>query len=69
MGHSDPAYAGYSGIVGNNFISNAWRVRSESTVNSALFRIGLGFGGRFGGKSTCSPSSGPILHGIRVVSR
>ena len=46
-GRITPAYARYAGIVGNNFLSNAWRAPSESTVNSALIRTGLGFTGRF----------------------
>lgn len=37
------AYARYAGIVGNNFISNAWRPRSESGAGEALGRVGWGF--------------------------
>jgi hypothetical protein len=43
-----PAYARYAGIAGNNFITNAWRADSESSVNAALIRTALGFAGRFG---------------------
>ena len=43
-----PAYARYAGNVGNNFLSNTWRVESESTVESALTRTFLGFAGKFG---------------------
>ena len=43
-----PAYARYVGNVGNNFLSNTWRVDSESTVESALTRTFLGFAGKFG---------------------
>jgi hypothetical protein len=42
-----PAYARYGGIAGNNFLSNTWRVRSESSAGDALVRTGLGFAGRF----------------------
>lgn len=41
-----PAYARYAGTVGNNFITNAWRPDSESTVGSALSRSALGISGR-----------------------
>jgi hypothetical protein len=37
------AYARYAGIAGNNFISNAWRPRSESGAADALARVGWGF--------------------------
>ena len=43
-----PAYARYAGNVGNNFLTNAWRVESESTVESAFTRTFLGFAGKFG---------------------
>jgi hypothetical protein len=42
-----PAYARYAGITGGNFLSNTWRVESESTTGSALKRSGLGFAGSF----------------------
>src|SRR5262245_5057584 len=42
------AYARYAGNVGNNFLSNTWRVESESTVGAALSRIAVGFAGKFG---------------------
>jgi hypothetical protein len=49
--HSDgsiaPAYARYAAVVGNNFLSNTWRVPSESTVSGALTRTAIGFTGRF----------------------
>ena len=41
-----PAYARYVAIVGNNFLSNTWRARSEANARHAGFRIGLGFAGR-----------------------
>jgi hypothetical protein len=37
-----PAYARYIAIPGNNFLSNTWRVGSESTTNQALARTGYG---------------------------
>lgn len=46
-GSSMPAYARYAGITGSNFMSNGWRVESESTTGAALQRTGLGFAGRF----------------------
>lgn len=45
-GDLQPAYARYIATAGNNFLSNAWRVESESTVSSALGRTALGFAGR-----------------------
>lgn len=40
------AYARYAAIVGNNFLSNTWRVPSEAHTHDALVRIGEGFAGR-----------------------
>ena len=37
------------GIAGSNFLSNTWRVESESTTGAALQRTGLGFAGTFVG--------------------
>ena len=37
-----PAYARYIAIPGNNFLSNTWRVGSESTTHQALVRTGYG---------------------------
>jgi hypothetical protein len=45
-GSLGPAYARYLGIVGGNFLSNAWRVRSEANVRDALLRSSEGFSGR-----------------------
>ena len=45
-GSLGPAYARYLGIVGGNFLSNAWRVRSEANVRDALLRSSEGFAGR-----------------------
>ncbi len=41
-----PAYARYVAISGNNFLSNTWRVPSESNVQDALLRTAEGFAGR-----------------------
>jgi len=48
-GNLHPAYARYVGNVGNNFLSNTWRVESDSSVQSAITRIIVGFAGKFGG--------------------
>lgn len=45
-GNYGPAYARYMAISGNNFLSNTWRVSSESNVHDALLRTGEGFAGR-----------------------
>jgi hypothetical protein len=45
-GRSEPAYARYIGIVGGNFLSNAWRAPSEANVKYALLRSAEGFAGR-----------------------
>lgn len=45
-GRSEPAYARYIGIVGSNFLSNAWRVHSEANVKDAVLRSSEGFAGR-----------------------
>lgn len=41
-----PAYGRYIGIVGSNFLSNAWRVHSEANAKDALVRSSEGFAGR-----------------------
>ena len=41
-----PAYARYMAIVGNNFLSNTWRVHSEANARDALLRTSEGFAGR-----------------------
>lgn len=46
-GHFAPAFARYTAIVSNNFISNTWRAPSDSTTNAALTRSGLEFAGAF----------------------
>jgi hypothetical protein len=40
------AYARYTAVFGNNFLSNTWRPRSEANTHSALVRSGEGFLGR-----------------------
>jgi hypothetical protein len=46
-GERHPAYARYLAIFGNNFLSNEWRVPSESNWQHAMVRSGEGFGARF----------------------
>jgi hypothetical protein len=46
-GHLRPAYARGLGIVGNNFITNAWRTDSDRSVADALSRSGVGITSRF----------------------
>lgn len=45
-GSFEPAYARYIAITGNNFLSNTWRVQSESNTHDALLRTAEGFAGR-----------------------
>ena len=45
-GERHPAYARYVATVGNNFLSNTWRVPSENDWQHALLRSAEGFGGR-----------------------
>lgn len=40
------AYARYIAIIGGNFLSNTWRVRSEADTQHALLRASEGFAGR-----------------------
>jgi hypothetical protein len=47
-GRYRPAYARYAANVGNNFLSNLWREKSEADASSALLRIALGVSGRMG---------------------
>jgi len=46
-GKYHPAYARYAGTAGNNFLSNTWRVESESSFEDAVSRTALGFAGKF----------------------
>jgi hypothetical protein len=45
-GDFEPAYARYIAFSGNNFLSNTWRVHSESNTQDALMRTAEGFAGR-----------------------
>jgi hypothetical protein len=46
-----PAYARYIGNVGNNFLSNTWRVDSENGAGNALVRCVFGVVGRMSGNA------------------
>ncbi len=46
-----PAYARYIGNVGNNFLSNTWRVQSENGAGSAALRCLLGVVGKMSGNA------------------
>jgi hypothetical protein len=46
-----PAYARFAGNVGNNFLSNTWRERSESGAGDALVRCVFGVVGRMSGNA------------------
>ena len=45
------AYARYAGNVGNNFVSNLWRVDSENDSGNAALRCVWGITGRMGGNA------------------
>jgi uncharacterized membrane protein len=45
-GNLMPAYARYIAIPGNNFLSNTWRVSSDSTTSAALTRTAYGVLGK-----------------------
>jgi hypothetical protein len=45
-GNFEPAYARYIAVAGNNFLSNTWRVQSESNTQDVLLRTADGFAGR-----------------------
>lgn len=46
-----PAYARYAAYAGSNFLSNEWRVPSESNTHDALLRTGEGFLGKMAGNA------------------
>jgi hypothetical protein len=46
-----PAYARYVATVGNNFLSDTWRERSESGAGDAAIRCLTGFGARMAGNA------------------
>jgi hypothetical protein len=50
-GRFRPAYARYAGNVGNNFLSNTWRVPSESDPGDAAMRCLWGTLGKMGGNA------------------
>jgi hypothetical protein len=50
-GQWHPAYARYLGNVGNNFLSNTWRVPSERGVGDALLRCVWGLTGDLAGNA------------------
>ncbi len=45
-GSFGPAYGRYTAILGTNFLSNTWRVRSQDNARGALLRASGGFAGR-----------------------
>ena len=45
-GERHPAYARYAATFGNNFLSNTWRVPSDSDWQRAMIRSAEGFGAR-----------------------
>jgi hypothetical protein len=45
-GSIGPAYARYTATLGNNFLSNTWRVHSEANTQEALLRTAEGFAAR-----------------------
>jgi hypothetical protein len=45
-GRFKPAYARYIAELGNNFLSNTWRVHSEANADGALVRTAGDFAGR-----------------------
>jgi len=44
-GSFGPAYARYMAVIGNNFLSNSWRVNREANAHDALLRSAEGVGG------------------------
>jgi hypothetical protein len=50
-GSFHPAYARYLGNVGNNFLSNTWRVEGANGSGNALVRCVLGVVGRMSGNA------------------
>ncbi|MCC6264020.1 MAG: hypothetical protein IT169_10615 [Bryobacterales bacterium] len=51
QGERMPAYSRFIAIPSSNFMQNAWRVGSQSSVNDALLRTLYGFLGRMGGNA------------------
>jgi hypothetical protein len=50
-GRLRPAYARYAGLIGNNTLSNAWRVESETSVDDTVIRCITGVTGRMAGNA------------------
>ena len=50
-GRLRPAYARYSAVVGNNVLSNAWRVESQRSFDDTLIRCLFGVSGRMAGNA------------------
>jgi hypothetical protein len=50
-GNWRPAYARYAGNVGNNFLSNTWRVDSENSAGDAALRCVWGITGKMAGNA------------------
>jgi hypothetical protein len=50
-GHWRPAYARYAGNIGNNFLSNTWRVESDNGASDAAVRCVWGVVGRMAGNA------------------
>ena len=50
-GRFRPAYARYSAVVGNNVLSNAWRVKSHTSFDDTLLRCLAGVAGRMAGNA------------------
>ena len=46
-----PAYARYSAWMGNNTLSNAWRVESQTSLDDTVIRVVVGVAGRLGGNA------------------
>lgn len=51
QGERMPAYSRFVAIPSSNFMQNAWRVGSQSSVDDALLRTLYGFLGRLGGNA------------------
>ena len=51
QGERMPAYSRFIAIPSSNFMQNAWRVGSQSSVDDALLRTLYGFLGRLGGNA------------------
>jgi hypothetical protein len=50
-GSFGPAYARYMALLGNNLVTNTWRVNSEANTHDALLRASEGFGGHLAGNA------------------